>query len=118
MVVELLSEGTEKEDLGIISSPKEEDLGPPTKWQVYEKILRVPYYVVFDRDLNKFHAFQLGGRRYRVERKWLRWYGSDGKWIPTNAEKAEQEKRRADHEKQRAEQLLAQLRALGVEPNV
>jgi hypothetical protein len=40
---------------------------------------------------------------------WLRWCDQDRQVIPTGAERAEQER-------QRAERLLAQLRALGVEP--
>jgi hypothetical protein len=40
---------------------------------------------------------------------WLRWCYEDGTVIPTSAEYAEQEH-------QRAERLLAQLRALGVDP--
>ncbi len=46
LVVELLSPGTEAEDLG---QTLREVNQPPTKWQVYEQILRIPYYVVFDR---------------------------------------------------------------------
>lgn len=44
LVVELLSPGTEREDLG--QTQRDEDQ-PPTKWDVYEQILRVPYYCVF-----------------------------------------------------------------------
>ncbi|WP_366513823.1 Uma2 family endonuclease [Moorena sp. SIOASIH] len=48
VVVELLSPGTEDEDHGqTVSAPGK----PPTKWQVYEQILRVPYYVIFSRFL-------------------------------------------------------------------
>jgi Uma2 family endonuclease len=170
LVVELLSEGTEKEDLG---QTVREIKQPPTKWEVYERILRIPYYVVFSRSMETFRAFQLGGRRYReleveedqlwfleinlglgvwdgvyegFERKWLRWYDGNGEWIPTYSERIEQERlraeqerqraergkwraeqerlraergeRRAEQERQRAEQLAAQLRALGIEPNV
>jgi hypothetical protein len=113
-------------------------------------------YYIFVRDPDQFRAFQLTGGRYReltlpdnrlwlpelklglglwegvyhgLERKWLRWYDADGKWIPTPVEKerqqTEHEKTRADHEKTRAEQekmraerLAAQLRALGIEPNI
>ncbi|NET61117.1 MAG: Uma2 family endonuclease, partial [Symploca sp. SIO2E6] len=46
LVVELLSPGTEDEDLGLTERKKEK---PPTKWEVYEKILQVPYYVIYDR---------------------------------------------------------------------
>ncbi len=48
VVVELLSPGTEDEDYGqTVSAPGK----PPTKWQVYEQILGVPYYVIFSRFL-------------------------------------------------------------------
>jgi hypothetical protein len=43
------------------------------------------------------------------EEEWLRWCDRNGNLIPTGAE-------RAEHERQRAERLAAQLRALGVEP--
>ena len=62
IVVELLSPPTEQEDLG---QTLREVNKPPTKWQVYEQILRVPYYVVFDRYTNKLRAFQLVGTRYQ-----------------------------------------------------
>jgi Uma2 family endonuclease len=128
LVVELLSPGTEDEDLG---RSLREIQQPPGKWEVYERILRVPYYVVFDRYENSFRLFQLLATRYReleiIEDKywfeelelglgvwqgefqssdglWLRWYDSSGNWIPTSAELAEQEKQRAEQEKQRAEQ--------------
>jgi Uma2 family endonuclease len=160
VVVELLSESTEKEDLG---QTLREINQPPTKWQVYEQILQIPYYIVFARDPDQLRAFQLTDGRYReltlpdnrlwlpeiklglglwegvyhgVKRKWLRWYDADGNWIPTLVEKqqqqieqeklkteqeklkTEQEKTRADREKMRADRLAAQLRALGIEPNL
>ncbi|MHC5729288.1 MAG: Uma2 family endonuclease, partial [Nostoc sp.] len=98
VVVELLSPGTEKEDLG---QTLREISQPPKKWEVYERILRVPYYIVFDRYTDKLQAFQLVADRYseldlstprlwmpglelglglwqgsyqRIERLWLRWY--------------------------------------------
>ncbi len=45
LVVELLSPGKEQEDLGKTVHEAGE---PPTKWMVYEQILSVPYYVVFN----------------------------------------------------------------------
>jgi hypothetical protein len=64
--------------------------------------------------------------------QWLRWCDRDGRVIPTGAERADEERRRADEERRRAdeerrradeerarrERLAAQLRALGVEPEV
>ena len=131
VVVELLSPGTEKEDLG---QTLREIRQPPTKWEVYERILRVPYYIVFDRYTDKLQAFQLVADRYseldlstprvwmpglelglglwqgsyqRIERLWLRWYDASGNWLFTPLER----------ESQRANKLAAQLRELGVNPD-
>jgi Uma2 family endonuclease len=132
LVVELLSPGTEKEDLGT----KVRELGrPPTKWEVYERILRVPFYVVFDRYDNHFRVFVLEQTKYRemeilgpnprfwfddlelgigvwegmyegFQGKWLRWYDASGDWIPTESEaraEAEAAKQIAEAAKQIAE---------------
>ncbi|MBN3911166.1 MAG: Uma2 family endonuclease [Nostoc sp. NMS1] len=131
VVVELLSPGTEKEDLG---QTLREINQPPTKWEVYERILRVPYYIVFDRYTDKLQIFQLVADRYSeldlstprvwmpglelglglwqgsyqgIERLWLRWYDASGNWLPTPLER----------ESQRANRLAAQLRELGVNPD-
>ena len=149
IVVELLLPGTEKEDLG---QTVPDVTKPPTKWQVYEQILRIPYYVVFNRYVDVLKIFKLSGNRYQkldlsephvwleevgigiglwsgsykgMKRLWLRWYDSENNWIPTPEETAETEKQRAETEKQRAEaekqrteRLIAQLRALGIEPDL
>ncbi len=125
LVVELLSPSTEQEDLGETQRASDK---PPTKWTVYEQILRIPYYVVFSRHTDKVRFFELTGCRYReiypsgerlwlpdaglglgvwsgmyegIERKWLRFYDDRGMWIPTRAEREQQ---RAEQERQRAEQ--------------
>jgi Uma2 family endonuclease len=144
-IVELLSPGTEKEDLrendGRELSPASDNLTdngqlsqleldrkPPRKWEVYEQILRVPYYVVFSRYTDLMRVFKLEGGRYQelelsdsrvwmpeidlglglwqgeyfgVDRLWLRWYDVEGNWIPTPEE---QERERAEQERERAEQ--------------
>jgi Uma2 family endonuclease len=126
LVVELLSPGTEDDDLG---KRLREINQPPTKWEVYERILRVPYYVVYDRYENNLRAFEISANVYKpiplvgqrfwipslglglglwrgiyqgAEGLWLRWYDQSG-WAPTLVEKAEAESRRADVESQRAE---------------
>ncbi|MEB3150046.1 MAG: Uma2 family endonuclease [Sphaerospermopsis sp.] len=58
IVVELLSPGTEKEDLCQTLRDVEK---PPGKWEIYEQILRVPYYAIFDRYQSEFRMFQLNG---------------------------------------------------------
>ncbi|MBH8574086.1 Uma2 family endonuclease [Nostocaceae cyanobacterium CENA369] len=138
VVVELLSPGTEKEDLGQTLRDANQ---PPTKWEVYERILRVPYYVVFDRYTNYLRAFQLQGSSYielelpqsRIwindiqlglglwqgvyqgsDRQWLRWYDALGNWIGTPQER---ERKQLEKQKCRTERLTEQLRALGIEPD-
>ena len=64
-----------------------------------------------------------------IERQWLRFYDAHGGWIPTLVERerqrteqerqqAEQERQRAEQERHRAERLVAQLKALGIEPEL
>jgi Uma2 family endonuclease len=146
VVVELLSPGTEKEDLG---ETLREVNQPPTKWEVYERILRVPYYVVFDRYTDQLKAFQLIGSSYSelelstqriwindiqlglglwqgvyqgIERFWLRWYDGSGNWVllPEEREREEvvQKNQQLERERRRVERLAEQLRALGVEPDL
>lgn len=74
LVIELSSPGTEKEDLGQTVRQINQ---PPTKWEVYEKILRIPYYVVFSRYTNELKVFKLVGNHYQElnipdQRFWLR----------------------------------------------
>ncbi|NES94109.1 MAG: Uma2 family endonuclease [Desertifilum sp. SIO1I2] len=140
LVVELLSPGTEAEDLGenlrtedMIQLPhpeatttqesletlsnSESPKEPPRKWEVYEQILRVPYYVTFSRYTNQMRAFTLVADRYQevelnreqprlwipalelglglwqgeyegIERQWLRWYDAEDRWVLTDTEQA------------------------------
>lgn len=152
VVVELLSPGTAKEDLGDYAEVEEEgEMGraregenagaretPPRKWDVYEKILRVPYYLVFSRYTNRVRFFKLVGGHYQeqaldpenpriwipelevglglwqgeyegIERQWLRWYDDQGNWIPTDTEQERQEK---EQERQRADRAESQLQQI------
>ncbi len=128
IVVELLSPGTEGEDLGHSPRPVS---APPGKWEVYEQFLRIPYYVVFSRYTHQWRVFQHQHNRYQeispphnrlwfpklelglglwrgnyqgLERPWLRWYDTKLTWIPTLAEQKEQQQQHAEQERQRAEQ--------------
>jgi Uma2 family endonuclease len=132
VVLEMLSPGTEDEDLGqrLPRGPDE----PPPKWEVYERILQVPLYLVYSRYTEELRAFWLkatgyaplpvaGGRCWLREiglgiglwqgehlamsGTWLRWYDHHGRWIPTAAER----------ERERAERLAQRLRALGFDPD-
>ena len=141
LIVELLSPSTEKEDLGE-NRPEyynsnngygDDTNGyadkPPSKWEVYERILRVPYYVVYSRYTDQLRVFVLQGDHYErlilteprvwlkelglglglwdgeykgIHRLWLRFYDADGNWILTDTESAS---KLAEMEGQRAEYL-------------
>lgn len=132
LVVELLSPGTEDEDLGETLA---EAASLPTKWEVYEQILGIPHYVTFSRYTNATRYFTLVHGVYQevspphqglwlpeaglglgpwvgtyegLQRTWLRFYDAHGVWLQTPEEqaeqRAEQERLRAEQERQRAEQ--------------
>lgn len=108
-MVELLSPNTIEEDQGLTLRGQQ----PPSKWEVYEQILQVPYYVLFNRIGDTLQIFRLeSGLYYKEqqgsrlwipelqiglglwtgtfadwERQWLRWYDSDGQWISSEQEK-------------------------------
>ncbi|WP_414544053.1 Uma2 family endonuclease [Nostoc sp. CCY0012] len=135
VVVELISPGTEAEDLG--RSLREVNQ-PPNKWSVYEQILRIPYYFVFNRYTNELHCFGLMMNRYQplsvnglgvwleeaelglglwdgeyqgLKRLWLRWFDRDNNWLPTPEE---QEKQRADAAELEVAKLRQLLREQGI----
>src|SRR5207244_1154321 len=114
------------------------------KMRLYGRI-GVPLYVLFDPQELLGHgvlrAFGLHRGRYQPaepgwfpevglglrlwtglyaahQQTWLRWCERDGRVIPTGAERAEEERRRADEAQEKVRRLAAQLRALGVEPEV
>ncbi|WP_318727854.1 Uma2 family endonuclease [Roseofilum sp. Guam] len=136
LVVELASPGTEDEDLG---RTERKEKKPPTKWEVYEKILQVPYYVTYDLYQNQFRGFVLKGEKYEplelsqkkvwlealglglglwqgvyegVEGRWLRFYNQTGEWIPTPSERAEQAESECNLQQQRADQAELELQQL------
>jgi hypothetical protein len=125
--MEFLSASTRDQDLG----ESERSGQQPTKWEVYEQILGIPYYVTFDRITNELQVFKLNGAGYQPQtlnnsklwiphlqlglglwqgeyrgkqRLWLRWYDQTGNWVPTEAEREQQQRQQAEFERLRAEQ--------------
>jgi len=112
VVIELLSPGTQDEDLGE-ESPRESNL---ESGRSTSRSLGVPYYITFNRYNDELQAFQLVGNRYQMEsmagriwmpdlelgcsmareyralRQWLRWYDAQGNWVPTEAEREDSRK--------------------------
>ncbi len=138
LVLELLSEGTEDEDLGTASRKSARPIRqPPGKWEVYEKILQVPFYVVFDRYAQRLRIFALTMGRYHelallqqglwfaeiglslqvwtgafhgVHGEWLRWFDGQGKMLPTLDEqnaRTRQQLSEAEQQLNKAEQQLS-----------
>lgn len=137
IVVELLSPSTQREDLG--ETTRRDLTKPPTKWQVYEQFLRVPYYIVYEREQDYFRAFQFDESGYQeleirnqelwleelglglrlwqgshkgIERLWLRFYDESGNLIPTEAEEMERERQEKEWERQEKEQAQTALQDL------
>jgi Uma2 family endonuclease len=145
IIVELISPGTEDEDLGRVKAIAG---NPPPKWRVYEQVLQVPYYIVFNRYTDEFQAFKLNSNRQyhplplpssklwipelnlglglwsgtykQIDRLWLRWYGPDGQWLLTDTELAQQQtelaQQQAASERQKAQKFAQKLRQLGIDP--
>ena len=106
---------------------------PPGKWFFYERVLQVPNYVIFTPDTGELEVYQLDdsgryqlrdpdannlywiaqmnlflgqwqGTRENRTGYWLRWWNENGELLLWGSEKAER--------------LAAQLRAVGIEPEV
>jgi hypothetical protein len=105
---------------------------------VYEQILRIPYYAVFDRYQNQLRAFRLVATRYEElalsEQKlwfdeielglgiwrgsyegtaglWLRWFDVQGNWLSTPVERERQRVEEAHHQAQQERQRAERLAA-------
>ncbi|MFW9257483.1 Uma2 family endonuclease [Nostoc sp. CALU 546] len=117
---------------------------PPGKWFFYERILKVPNYIIFEPDSGILEMYRLQNEQYILQEsdqnqrywiaemnlylgvsqgtrenrtgKWLRWWDEQGNLLLWGTELAEQERQRTEQERQRAERLAAQLRAAGIEP--
>jgi Uma2 family endonuclease len=145
LIIEFLSEGTEAEDLGrFAAKPLPPKPGkPPGKFTVYEQILQVPNYVVFDQLTGQLRYFRLVQGEYQEQaivrqspsiwipeiklgiglwsglfrqlpQLWLRWCDEQGNWLLTEAEMERQAK---EVEQQEKERLANYLRLLGLDPD-
>ncbi|MFB2894113.1 Uma2 family endonuclease [Aerosakkonemataceae cyanobacterium BLCC-F50] len=111
------------------------------KWFFYEKVIKVPRYVIFRPDTGRLEVYQLESESYRLQTPdetgrylipgldlflgvwegthegrtgyWLRWWNAQGELLLWSQEQAQQERQRAQQERQRAERLAQRLRELG-----
>jgi Uma2 family endonuclease len=133
VAIEFLSPGTEAGDLGrfydegeeetvessVVPQAQTEKGKPPDKFEVYESYLKVPHYLVYERNTHNLRYFQWSEAGYQerslnaeipqvwladleiglgiwqgefegAEAYWLRWCTRDGNWLLTDTELAEQ----------------------------
>jgi Uma2 family endonuclease len=141
VAVEFLSPGTESEDLGRFyledgkgtdAETQSSSQHPPIKFEVYEKYLQVPHYIVYSRYTQQLRYFKLVDEVYQeqslqvqnpliwladlevglgiwegvfenVPSQWLRWCDAQGNWLLTDTEQAQLEKEQAQLEKEQAQ---------------
>ena len=126
--------GKEERDTTPLSPDQTEAGTRPGKFWVYERIIEVPYYGIYEIKRGKLEMYHLVQGEYRqlepnqrghypiepmsVElglwqgnyqnqnQLWLRWWDKDGNLLLTGNEQVELEKVRTERERQRAEQEL------------
>ncbi|WP_017655719.1 Uma2 family endonuclease [Fortiea contorta] len=118
---------------------------PPGKWFFYEQVLQVPIYIIFEPDGGLVEFYQLENGRYELQQPdengrhwinfmglflgtwqgtkeartgyWLRWWDEAGNLLLWAVEQIEQERQRAEQERQQKERLIAYLQSQGIDPN-
>jgi Uma2 family endonuclease len=124
--------GEEERDETPLSLSTEGEVTKPGKFWVYERIVRIPYYGIYEINNSKLEVYKLDGGRYQkltpnerghypipplgVElglwqgsyqnqtQLWLRWWDEQGNLLLIGDERAQLERSRAEQERQRAEQ--------------
>ncbi|ASC73607.1 Hypothetical Protein XM38_045780 [Halomicronema hongdechloris C2206] len=144
VAIEFLSPGTEREDLGrfygnsaseammpaptsVLNQDADPDAAHPSaKLEVYERYLRIPHYLVYERHSQQLRYFKLDGGQYQEQAlnpknprvwlgdlqiglgiwqgefegvlgHWLRWCDGNGTWLLTDAEQAQAQLLQAAH---------------------
>ncbi|MFW5765073.1 MAG: Uma2 family endonuclease [Coleofasciculus sp.] len=124
--------GDEERDATPLSVSAEGETTKPGKFWVYERIIRIPYYGIFEVKARKLEVYnwlnfsyqklqpnerghypitplgvELGlwhGTYQNQTQYWLRWWDSEGNLLLIGEERAQLERQRAEQERQRAEQ--------------
>ncbi|MEX0268709.1 Uma2 family endonuclease [Leptolyngbyaceae cyanobacterium UHCC 1019] len=118
---------------------------PVGKWFFYEQVLKIPTYVIFEPDGGLLEVHRLEGDRYQLEQPdeegrhwcedlklflgtwrgekegrdgyWLRWWDEAGQLLLWGMELVEQERQKAEQERQRVDRLAELLRSQGIDPD-
>ncbi|MBE9115611.1 Uma2 family endonuclease [Lusitaniella coriacea LEGE 07157] len=134
-------DGSEERDTTPISWDKSERTKPGKFW-IYEQIMRIPYYGIYEIKTERLEVFRLAGGSYQplevnerghypiesmgVElglwegsyqnqtQRWLRWWDSEGNLLLTGGEWAEQAERERDEEAQARREAVPKLLGMGL----
>jgi Uma2 family endonuclease len=124
---------SEERDRTPLSRSSQGEVTKPGKFWVYEQIMRIPYYGIYEINNEKLEVYMLVGGFYEplmpnerghylipplgVElglwqgrylnqtQQWLRWWDEQGNLLLIGDERAELERQRAEQERQRAENV-------------
>lgn len=136
-------DGSEERDQTPLSRNLDGTTTRPGKFWVYEQIIRIAYYGIFEMGSNRFEFYQLMGSQYQQlspnqrghypipemevelglwqgsylaqERLWLRWWDLEGNLVLMNREQVVGERQRADQERRKRQALADRLRNLSPE---
>lgn len=139
VIIEFLSPGTDNEDLGRFAPkpPIDEPGKPPSKFTVYEQILQIPHYFIYDETTTQLRYFKLINRQYIEQvllptqtyfwlpdlniglirwmgeyrnstQYWLRWCDRSGQLFPTLREEQQQIQTSLDRNLQLLKQTQAE----------
>lgn len=118
----------------------------PGKFWVYERVIRIPYYAIYEVNNDKLEVYHLVDFSYQKmqpnerehypipplgvelglwhgsylnnpEQLWLRWWDQEGNLLLVGKEEAQLERFRAEQAENKAAQLAARLREMGIDPD-
>ncbi len=135
-------DGSEERQQTPLSRSEEGEVTKPGKFWVYERIIGIPYYGIYEINNGKLEVYILVGGRYQkltpnerghypippmgVElglwygsyqnqtQQWLRWWDEQGNLLLIGDERAEQERQRAESAEQARKDAIPRLIAMGL----
>jgi Uma2 family endonuclease len=136
-------DGSEERDRTPLSRSSEGEATKPGKFWVYERIMRIPYYGIYEVQTGKLEVYNLvngfyqllepnerghypieplgvelglwSGEYYKNRTElWLRWWDKSGNLLLIGSERAEQERQRAEQAEKAQLDAVPKLLALGL----
>ncbi len=143
IVLEFASgDGSEERDMTPLGASAQGEAKRPGKFWVYERIMRIPYYGIYEIKTGKLEVYHFVDRYYQSiapnerghypilpmgielgiwegayqnqSQQWLRWWDKNGELLLIGDERADQERLRADQERQTRLDAVARLQSFGL----